>query len=129
MGERETQYLAKSIGKSAQVINPGRGHLTELVEAMPFNPGYVLSPRGEHRKGLSPQNLMTLTSLDSTETSLPFQGNTQNTSALSRESESQPLSPICYEDSTGLVTEKPMKTAFPVSLPTATTQQLNFKSQ
>lgn len=56
--ERETQYLAKSIGKSAQVINPGRGHLTELVEVMPFNPGYILSPRGECRRGLSPQNLI-----------------------------------------------------------------------
>lgn len=74
MGERETQYLAKAIGKSAQVINPGRGHLTELVEAMPFNPGYVLSPRGEHRKGLSPQNLMTLTSLDSSELLSHFKG-------------------------------------------------------
>lgn len=56
-GKKETQYLAKSTGKSAQVINPGRGHLTESVEAMPFNSGYIFSPRGECRKGLS-QNLI-----------------------------------------------------------------------
>lgn len=71
-GERETQYLAKSIGKSAQVINPGLGHLTELVEAMPFNPGYILSPQGRAQKSLSPQNLMTPTPLVSSEISLPF---------------------------------------------------------
>lgn len=108
-GERETQYLAKSIGKSAQVINPGRGHLTDLVEAMPFNPGYILSPRGEYRKGLSPQNLMTLTTLVSSEVSLPLQGYTQSISVLSRELKSQSLSPRRYGDSTGLVTEEPPK--------------------
>lgn len=65
--ERETQYLAKSIGKSAQVIKLGRGHLTNLAEAMPFNPGYILSPRREYRKGLSPQNLITPKTLVSSE--------------------------------------------------------------
>lgn len=85
LGERETQYFAKSIGKSAQDINPGRGHLTELVEAMPFNPGYILSPRGEYSKGLSPQNLMTPTTPVSSQVSLSFQGYTQNITVLSRE--------------------------------------------
>lgn len=77
LGERETQYLAKSTGKSAQVINLGRGHLTELVEAMPFNLGYILSPREECRKGLSPQNLTAPTTLVSSEVSLSFQGYTK----------------------------------------------------
>lgn len=77
LGERETQYLAKSTGKSAQVINPGQGHLTELVEAMPFNLGYILSPREECRKGLSPQNLMAPTTLVASEVFLPFQGYTK----------------------------------------------------
>lgn len=69
-GEKETQYLAKSIGKSAQVIKPGRGHLTELVEAMPFNSGCILSPKGECRKGWLLKILLSPTTLYSSEVSL-----------------------------------------------------------
>lgn len=92
--ERETQYLAKSIGKSAQVIKPGRGHLTNLVEAMPFNPGYILSPRRECRKGLSPQNLITPKTLVSSEFSLSHFKGTHEMFQFWAKNETSPWSPM-----------------------------------
>lgn len=71
--ETETQYLAKSMGKSAQVFNPGQGHLTELVEAMPFTPGYILSPREEENAGRAcPKILLSPTTLFCRSSSLPL---------------------------------------------------------
>lgn len=101
LGERETQYLAKSTGKSAQVINPGRGHLTELVEAMPFNLGYILSPREERRKGLSPQNLWPQQLLFPQKFLSHFKSIPKYFSSEQRVREPV-LSPRLYGDSTGL---------------------------
>lgn len=69
-GERETQHLAKSTGREAQLINPEQGHLTELVEAVLFNSGYILCPEGKCKKTvcllkfiLAPNNFSLLRSL------------------------------------------------------------------
>lgn len=45
LGREKPNTLPNPLG-SLPIINPGRGHLTELVEAMPFNPGSILSPQG-----------------------------------------------------------------------------------
>lgn len=41
--EKPNTMPTKSFGRAAQVIKPGWGHLTELVEVMPFSPSYILS--------------------------------------------------------------------------------------
>ena len=71
-GERETQHRAKPTGKSARVIKPGRGHLTELVEAMPFNPGCIIPPRENAGRAVSSKPYYPNNSLPLRSFSLPF---------------------------------------------------------